>query len=271
VEALVGGAGDHVDARVGQLQLLGAQRADRVDDDADVPGTGGRSNLAHGVQKPGRSFVVDDCHRIDRRVRGQSVRHRGRVDRLGLGCPYGHGLDAEPLRNGRQAVSVDAVAADQQAVSPSNRGAYHRLHRGCARPGDERELPVAADAGDAEQLLADPPEDLRILRLAMAEVRAGDGAMDPVAHNGRSGVEEDPLAVPPVSPVQLGVHHRELGRSDDAIRLAEQEIDLARPVGYDADHGPGPGPPAGDQGGPRAADHTELANVRNVGRGEGQE
>ena len=44
----------------------------------------------------------------------------------------------------------------------------------------------------------------------------------------------------PVTPVQAGIHLREIGRFDDLVRLAEQEIELVAVVGaVNPDDGPG--------------------------------
>ena len=86
----------------------------------------------------------------------------------------------------------------------------------------------------------------------MAQVRAGHGAVDPVADDRRSGVQQHALAVAPVPAVETGVQLRELARFDDAIGLAEQQIELVAVVAtVDADHCPGTGSAAGDQRGRR--------------------
>ena len=69
--------------------------------------------------------------------------------------------------------------------------------------------------------------------------------------------------------VQAGIHLRELGRFDDLVRLAEQEIELVAVVGaVNPDDGPGTGSAAGNQCGAGAAYQSELPDVGNVGRGE---
>jgi hypothetical protein len=267
VETLVGCAGDHVDARAGQAQLLGSKGADRIHDDANAPGSGQRRDFVHRVEQPGRSLVVDQRYRVDVRVGVQRGGHHSRIDGLGLGGMDGQRLDTQTLADCRQAIAVDAVPADQEVMPSAHRRADHGLHRGRARAGDQRELPVVAYAGHAEQLLADPREDLRVLRLAVAHVRAGHGPVNPVADDGRPRVQQHSLSVPAPSAVQLRVRPGELRGLDDPVWLSEQEFEpggLA--VAGDTDHCPRSGASSRDQGGSRPADQAELANVRDVGR-----
>jgi len=102
-----------------------------------------------------------------------------------------------------KAIAVDAVPADQEVMPFAHRRADHGLHRGRARAGDEGELPVAADAGDAEQLLADPREHLGVLGLAVAQVRAATARWTTVADYRGPGVEQYPLAMMPACAVQV--------------------------------------------------------------------
>ena len=120
VETLVGCAGDHVDARAGQAQLLGSKGADRIHDDANAPGSGQRRDFVHRVEQPGRSLVVDQRYRVDVRVGVQRGGHHSRIDGLGLGGMDGQRLDTQPLADCRQAIAVDAVPADEQVMPFAN-------------------------------------------------------------------------------------------------------------------------------------------------------
>ena len=265
VETLVGCAGDHVDARAGQAQLLGSKGADRIHDDANAPGSGQRRDFVHRVEQPGRSLVVDQRYRVDVRVGVQRGGHHSRIDGLGLGGMDGQRLDTQTLADCRQAIAVDAVPADQEVMPFAHRRADHGLHRGRARAGDEGELPVAADAGDAEQLLADPREHLGVLGLAVAQVRACDCPVDTVADYRGPGVEQYPLAMMPARAVQVRVHHREVGRFHDSVGLAAQKIEPARmTLAGDADDRARSGALAGNERLTGPAHQAQQSNVRNV-------
>jgi hypothetical protein len=120
-----------------------------------------------------------------------------------------------------------------------------------------------------EELLADAAEHVGVLGLAVAQVRAGHGAMDSVADDGGSRVEQHSLAMVSGSDVEESVRRGEVGRFEDAVGLTKQQIQPARVAGarqpYD---GPGAGPLTRDESVTGSADQAHSANVRNVGRGE---
>jgi hypothetical protein len=87
------------------------------------------------------------------------------------------------------ALAVDPVLDDQHAgVASRQRGQHGFQGRGSGAAQQDRGPVFFAAAVDFEQVLADPPLQLKVFRLAVAEIGADGGLAHALAQADRSGI-----------------------------------------------------------------------------------
>ena len=265
MQALVRARDEEVDARAGKLDRLGTEARDCVDDEPHVGRAADVGDGRERVEEPRRGLVVDERHRIDRRIGCERLSHGRRLHGLGPGPVDRDARDPMRLCHRVQPVAVDAVADDEQSL-PRPDGCDEGELVGCrSRSGHERDAPVRVDTRDLTQTLPYARLEPAVLRFAVADIDPCRRALDAIRGQGGSRVQQDPRSQLAPRAVALVLERREPRGVDDRIGLREPERLARHGVFGDPHHRTGAGLATRDDARRVVREHADAAHIVHVG------
>ena len=100
----------------------------------------------------------------------------------------------------------------------------------------------------------------------MAQIGTAGGAVDAIADDRGTGIEQDALTMGAATGIPLGIEGGEFRRLDDRIGLRRQERQAGVRMGFgQRDHGACSSVAAGLQNGSASANDTKMIDIRNTG------